>query len=103
MENNIRNEPQKVPVNAMEIINKYRKLQDRLNFCFEKNLFHPTEVGYDANYFLLVLQGEKFYLSNNFTVNSNIDCFRSGEKLDKKYIIERMKFNKKYALYTPYI
>ena len=101
MENNIRNEPPKVPVNATEIINKYRKFQDRLNFCFEKNWFHPTEVGYDANYFLLVLKGEKFYLPNNFTVNYNIGYFRSGEKLDKKYIIERMKSNTKYALYTP--
>ena len=101
MENNIRNEPPKVPVNATEIINKYRKLQDRLNFCFEKNWFHPTEVGYDANYFLLVLKGEKFYLPNNFTVNYNIGYFINGEKLDKKYIIERMKSNMKYALYTP--
>ena len=101
MENNIRNNHQKIPVNATEIINKYRKLQDRLNFCFENYWFHPAEVGYDANYFLLVLKGEKLYLPNNFTVNYNIGYFRTGEKFDKKYIIERMKSNNKYALYTP--
>jgi len=101
MNNNIRNNAEKVPVNATEIINKYRKLQDRLNFCFEKNWFHPREVGYDASYFLLVLKGEKFYLPNNFTVNYNIGYFRSGEKLDKQYLINKMKSNNKYALYTP--
>ena len=68
---------------------------------FREELVHPTGVGYEENYFLLVLKGEKFYLPNNFTVNYNIGYFRSGEKLDKKYIIERMKSNTKYTLYTP--
>ena len=94
-------EEEKVPVNATEIINKYRKLEDRLNFCLEKNWFHPKEIGYDSNFFLSVIKGDKKYLPNNFTVNYNIGYFRTGEKLDKKYIIEKMKPNKTYALYTP--
>ena len=76
-------------------------MQDRLNFCFEKNWFHPREVGYDTSYFLLVLKWEKSYFPNNFTVNYNIGYFRSGEKLDKQYLINKMKSNNKYALYTP--
>ena len=86
MENNIRNDPQKIPVNATEIINKYRKLQDRLNFYFEKNWFHPAEAGYDTSYFFLVLKGEKLYLPNNFTVNYNIGYFRSGENQIKNIL-----------------
>lgn len=101
MNNNMNANSQKIPVNATEIVNKYRKLEDRLNFCLEKNWFHPNEIGYDANYFLLVIKGEKKYLPNNFTVNYNIGYFRNGEKLDKKYLIERMKSNHVYALYTP--
>ena len=84
-------EQQKIPVNATEIINKYRKLEDRLNFCLEKNWFHPQEVGYDSNFFLSVIKGNKKYLPNNFTVNYNIGYFRNGEKLD----------NNAYTLYTP--
>ena len=37
MNNNNGNTQQKVAINATEIINKYRRLQDRINFCFEKN------------------------------------------------------------------
>ena len=90
-------EEEKVPVNATEIINKYRKLEDRLNFCLEKKQFHPQEIGYDSNFFLSVIKGDKKYLPNNFTVNYNIGYFRTGEKFDKKYIIEKMKPNKTYA------
>lgn len=59
MNNNNRNAQQKVAINATEIINKYRRLQDRINFCFEKNWYHPKEVCFDANFFLMVLKGEK--------------------------------------------
>jgi hypothetical protein len=92
---------QLVPINAVEILNKYRKLQDRINFCFEKNWYHPKEVGFDANFFLMVLKGEKKYLPNNFTINYKLNYFRKGERLDKKYLIEKMKKNSIYALYTP--
>lgn len=101
LENN--NMRQLVPINATEIINKYRKLQDRINFCFEKNWYHPKEVGFDANFFLMVLKGEKKYLPNNFSLNYKFNYFHKGEKLDKKYLIEKMKKNNIYALYTPNI
>ena len=101
MENNIDNHGQKVAVNATEIITKYRRLEDRINFCLEKNWYHPKETGYDANFFLLVIKGDKRYLPNNFTVNYSIGYYRNGEKLDKKYLIEKMKKNNTYALYTP--
>ena len=44
-----------------------------------------------AIFFLSVIKGDRKYLPNNFTVNYNIGYFRTGEKLDKKYIIEKMK------------
>lgn len=94
---------QKVAINATEIVSKYRNIKDRINFCFEKNWYHPKEVGFDANFFLMVLKGEKKYLPNNFTINYDIGYFRQGEKLDKRYLIERMKLNSIYALYTPNI
>ena len=46
---------------------------------------------------------EKKYLPNNFTINYKLNYFRNGEKLDKKYLIEKMKLNNIYALYTPNI
>ena len=95
------NNQEKVPVNATLIVSKYKSLKDRLNFCFEKNWYHPNEVGFDANFFLKVLMGEKKYLPNNFTVNYKLHFFRKGEKLDKNYIIEKMKGNQEYATYTP--
>ena len=98
-QNNIR--INKVAINATEIINKYKKLQDRLNFCFEKNWFHPKEVGFDANFFLLVIKGDKKYLPNNFSVNYKFNYFRKGERMDKKYLIDKMRGNALYSLYTP--
>lgn len=95
------NQSGKVPINAIKIISKYKSLKDRLNFCFERNWYHPKEVGFDANFFLKVIMGEKKYLPNNFTVNYKLHYFRKGEKLDKSYIIERMKGNGAYAQYTP--
>ena len=49
----------------------------------------------------MVIKGDKRYLPNNFTVNYSIGYYRNGEKLDKKYLIEKMKQNNTYALYTP--
>ena len=91
----------KISVNATQIVSKYRNVKDRLNFCFEKNWYHPNEIGFDANFFLKVIMGEKKYLPNNFTVNYKMHYFRKGEKLDKNYIIEKMKGNPAYAEYTP--
>ena len=48
-----------VQANAANIVKKFRSLQDRLNFCMEKNWYHPCEPGFDATYFLLVLAGKK--------------------------------------------
>ena len=48
-----------VQANATCIIKKFRCLQDRLNFCMEKNWHHPCEPGFDATFFLLVLAGKK--------------------------------------------
>jgi len=98
---NMRNVNDKVPVNATLIVAKYKSLKDRLNFCFEKNWYHPREVGFDASFFLKVIMGQKKYLPNNFTVNYKMHYFRKGEKLDKDYIISKMKDNPAYAEYTP--
>ena len=98
---NMRNVNDKVPVNATLIVAKYKSLKDRLNFCFEKNWYHPKEVGFDASFFLKVIMGQKKYLPNNFTVNYKMHYFRKGEKLDKDYIISKMKDNPAYAEYTP--
>lgn len=97
----IENKEGKTTVNATHIISKYRCKKDRINFCFEKNWYHPDEIGFDANFFLKVIMGEKKYLPNNFTVNYKLHYFRKGEKLDKNYIIEKMKLNPTYAEYTP--
>ena len=101
MENQDNMRINRVAINATEIINKYKKLQDRLNFCFERNWLHPKEVGYDANFFLLVIKGDKKYLPNNFSVNYKFNYFRKGEKMDKKYLIDKMRGNALYSLYTP--
>lgn len=98
---NMRNVNDKVPVNATLIVAKYKSLKDRLNFCFEKNWYHLREVGFDASFFLKVIMGQKKYLPNNFTVNYKMHYFRKGEKLDKDYIISKMKDNPAYAEYTP--
>jgi len=98
---NIEDDKEKIPINATQIIAKYRSIKDRINFCFEKNWYHPREIGFDANYFLKVIMGEKKYLPNNFTVNYKMHYFRKGEKLDKDYIIQKMKKSPAYAEYTP--
>ena len=97
----IENNREKVSANAMEIINKYRNVNYRINFCFEKNWYHPNEIGFNVNFFLKVIMGEKKYLINIFTVNYKLHFFRKDEKQDKKYIIDKMKSNPTYAIYTP--
>ena len=98
---NMNNPNNKVPVHATLIVAKYKSLKDRLNFCFVKNWYHPREVGFDTSFFLKVIMGQKKYLPNNFTINYTLHYFRKGEKLDKDYIISRMKDNPVYADYTP--
>ena len=49
----------KIPINATKIIFKYKNINDRMSFCFEKNWYHPNEIRFDANFFLKVLMGEK--------------------------------------------
>lgn len=90
-----------VQANAANIVKKFRSLQDRLNFCMEKNWYHPCEPGFDATYFLLVLAGKKKYLPSNFAISYKMKFFRKDEKLDKNYLIEKMKGNAIYAQYTP--
>ena len=91
----------KVNVNASEIISKLKNKIDRQNFCQEMNWFCPNEPGYDANYFLKVIMGEKRYLPINFNVGYKLKYFKKGITLDKKYIISKMIGNSAYALYTP--
>ena len=91
----------KIQVNAPDIIRKFRNVQDRINFCLEKNWAHPNEIGFDSNYFLLVLKGEKKYMPCNYSINYKLKYFRNGEKLDKQHLINKMKGNPNYALYTP--
>ena len=101
MENDIGQNNNLIPTNAPDIVKKFRSLQDRMNFCLEKNWHHPQEVGFDATYFLKVLSGKKKYLPANFSINYKMRYFRSGEKLDKQYIIKKMMNNPMYAQYTP--
>jgi len=98
---NMNNPNDKAPVNATLIVSKYKSLKDRLNFYFEKNWYHPRDVGFDTSFFLKVIMGQKKYLPNNFTINYTLHYFRKGGKLNKDYIISRMKYNPSYAEYTP--
>ncbi len=101
MQNNIEQNDNLMQIDATDIIKKFRSQQDRINFCMEKNWFHPKEPGFDTTYFLLVLSGKKKYLPSNFSVNYKMKFFRNGEKLDKKYIISKMAGNEAYSYYTP--
>ena len=91
----------KVNVNASEIISKLKNKIDRQNFCQEMNWLCPNEPGYDSNFFLKVIMGEKRYLPINFNVGYKLKYFKKGITLDKKYIISKMIGNLAYALYTP--
>ena len=91
----------KVNVNASEIISKLKNKVDRQNFYQEMIWFCPNEPGYDSNYFLKVIMGEKCYLPINFNVECKLKYFKKGIALDKKYIISKMLGNPAYALYTP--
>jgi len=91
----------KVKVSALEIISKLKSKIDRQNFCREMNWFCPEEPGYDSNYFLKVIMGEKRYLPINFNIGYKLKYFKKGITLDKKYIISKMIGNYRYALYTP--
>lgn len=92
---------QKVEINASEIISKYKNVEDRKLFCYEKNWWHPNEKGFDATFFLKVISGEKKYLPNNFTIKNKMKCFKKGQKFDKKFIVEKMKGNEEYGKYVP--
>ena len=101
MEGLIRQDNNQTLANATEIIKKFKSLQDRINFCLEKNLHHPREIGFDATFFLQVLSGRKKYLPGNFSMNYKILFFRTGEKLGKQYLINKMKGNSAYAAFRP--
>ena len=61
MDLEVRQNDEKVVINANRIIAKYRNKNDRLLFCHEKNWWHPDEVGFDSTYFLNVLPGKKIF------------------------------------------
>ena len=92
---------QKIEINASEIISKYKNIEDRKLFCFEKNWWHPSEKGFDATFFLKVISGEKKYLPNNFTIKNKMKCFKKGKKFDKKFIVGKMQGNEEYGKYVP--
>ena len=90
-----------VSINANKIISKYRNKKDRMMFCHEKNWWHPDEPGFDSTFFLQVIAGTKKYLPGNFCIKHKLGYFRSGARLDKKYIIEKMTGNINYGDYVP--
>ena len=48
MEGLIKQDNNQTLATATEIIKKFKSLQDRINFCLEKNWHHPREIGFDA-------------------------------------------------------
>ena len=88
-------------VNANKIIAKYKNKKDRALFCQEKNWWAPEEPGFDSSYFLQVVAGRKKYLPANFTPKYKLGYFRTGARLDKKYIIGKMNGNAAYGDYVP--
>lgn len=88
-------------MNASEIIGKLKSKIDRQNFSQEMNSLCPNETGYDSNYFLKVIMGQKKYLPINFNIWYKLKYFKKGITLNKKYIISKMLSNPAYALYTP--
>ena len=85
----------KMPINATQIINKYKSLKIILIFCFEKNWHYQRKVGFDANFCLKLVLGQK----NTSQIILICFYFCKGEKLDKNYIIDKMKVNPAYAKY----
>lgn len=66
-----------------------------------KNWFHLDEPGFDSTYFLQVLSGVKNICLGIFVLGINLAFFRSGIKLDKQYILSKMKGNPTYGEYVP--
>jgi len=94
--------PQMVTVPAIEIIRKLKTKIDRQNFCRENNWYIPiNEPGYDTNFVLQVIKGEKKCLPLGFGTGFHLPSFRTGETLNKKYIIDKMMGNPAYGDYIP--
>ena len=68
----------KITVNAAEIISRLKSKVDRPNFCQEMNWFYPKESGYDDNFCLRVLMGEKKFLPINFSIIYKLKYFKNG-------------------------
>ena len=54
-----------------------------------------------CNLFPFSFGRKKKYLPSNFAISYKMNFFRKDEKLDKNYLIEKMKGNAIYAQYTP--
>lgn len=65
------------------------------------NWLCTNEPGYDSNYFLKVIMGQKKYFPINFNIGYKLKYFKKDITLNKKYKISKMLINPIYALYIP--
>ena len=61
----------------------------------------PKEIGFDKAFMLEVLKGNKKYLPISVSSGYELPYFKTGETLNKQYIIEKMSQNNEYKNYIP--
>jgi hypothetical protein len=61
----------------------------------------PKEIGFDTAFMLEVLKGKKKYLPISVSSGYELPYFKTGETLNKNYIIEKMGNNNEYKDYIP--
>ena len=118
MDANIPVDEQKVSIKASDLLKKFKTKEDRYNFLREMSklfsfildLYLPNETGFDSQYFLQVLMGQKKVNYNIFILqllplghhsDYNIKYFRKGNVLTKEFLINIINEDPAYKQYLP--
>lgn len=91
----------RVTVKVSDLLKKFKSKEDRINYCREHNVFLPDLPGFDTDFFLQYLQGNKNLLPLGLASGFSFTFFTRENLFTKQHLFTIFQGNQELMRYLP--